>query len=181
MVACRSLASRICRKPWAPLWFWSMNRSPRCFTWMRPLAPDGCGQCGPRVSPVRWRDIQATPPSRLRSWTAAWTNPISISTDGPCIGRTIRPVLVVKRVSGAGTLSLATAVNTIPVAGTNIIIRGGTNGVKVSLAALLANDTDADSDTLSISAVSSASTNGGTEHCLAPARTLPCPHFRGFA
>jgi hypothetical protein len=52
-------------------------------------------------------------------------------------------------------------INTPPVAGNNTIERYPTQGVKVRLSTLLANDSDADSDTLTPT-VSSTSANGGT-------------------
>ncbi len=59
------------------------------------------------------------------------------------------------------TLTPAQVINTPPVAGADTIQRYPTQGVKVRLATLLANDSDADGDTLSIT-VSAASANGGT-------------------
>ncbi|HEY2951969.1 MAG TPA: MBG domain-containing protein, partial [Verrucomicrobiae bacterium] len=59
------------------------------------------------------------------------------------------------------SLDPAQVVNTPPLAGADTIERSPTNGVKVSLAALLSNDSDADGDTLTIT-VSSNSAAGGT-------------------
>ena len=52
--------------------------------------------------------------------------------------------------------------NNNPVPVEDPITRAGTQGVKVSKTTLLANDTDPDGDTLTISSVSSTSANGGT-------------------
>ena len=59
------------------------------------------------------------------------------------------------------TLTPALMINSAPVAGADTIERYPTQGVKVKLATLLANDTDADSDTLTAT-VSTTSANGGT-------------------
>ncbi len=59
------------------------------------------------------------------------------------------------------TLSPAQLVNTSPVAAADTLQRWPTNGTKVSVASLLANDSDADGDALSFVAVSPASANGG--------------------
>ncbi len=53
-------------------------------------------------------------------------------------------------------------INTPPIAASDTIERYPTNGVKVSIAALLSNDSDADNDSLMFVAVSATSTNGGT-------------------
>jgi hypothetical protein len=55
-----------------------------------------------------------------------------------------------------------TSANHLPVAGADAITRPDQQGTKVSVATLLSNDTDADNDTLSITAVSAASAQGGT-------------------
>src|SRR5205814_581764 len=64
----------------------------------------------------------------------------------------------------AGTTNLLSPnqlINTPPVTGTNIIVRDPTNGTKVSVAALLSNDSDADGDPITFVGVSTASVNGG--------------------
>lgn len=53
-------------------------------------------------------------------------------------------------------------VNTPPVAGPDTIERDPQSGAKVSIAALLSNDFDADGDTLAVAGVSATSVNGGT-------------------
>ena len=53
-------------------------------------------------------------------------------------------------------------VNTPPLAGPNTIERDPTGGVKVSVASLLGNDTDADFDPLSFAGANALSANGGT-------------------
>ena len=52
--------------------------------------------------------------------------------------------------------------NTPPVAGADTIERDPDSGVKVSIAALLANDSDADGDPIAFTGVSATSANGGT-------------------
>jgi hypothetical protein len=52
--------------------------------------------------------------------------------------------------------------NTPPVAGADTIERDPGSGVKVSIAALLANDSDADGDPIAFAGVSATSANGGT-------------------
>jgi hypothetical protein len=61
----------------------------------------------------------------------------------------------------SNTLSPDQVINSAPVAGADTIERYATQGVKVRLSTLLANDSDADNDTLNIT-VSSTSANGGT-------------------
>ena len=56
----------------------------------------------------------------------------------------------------------AQLVNTPPVATTDQIVRPATEGIKVLVADLLSNDTDADADALSFTSVNSPSANGGT-------------------
>jgi hypothetical protein len=53
-------------------------------------------------------------------------------------------------------------VDTPPVAGPYTLTRTGTNGAKVSIAALLSNDTDADGDPITFVGASAASASGGT-------------------
>jgi hypothetical protein len=60
------------------------------------------------------------------------------------------------------TTVVTTSVNHSPVAFADTIQRFATEGVKVGTSTLLANDTDPDSDTLTITAVSATSPNGGT-------------------
>lgn len=62
----------------------------------------------------------------------------------------------------SATLTPVQNVNTPLVAGADTIQRWPTNGVKVSLAALLSNDTDADGDTVTFVSVTNASPNGAT-------------------
>ena len=64
-------------------------------------------------------------------------------------------------VGSTNALSPDQVVNTPPVAGADTIERYPTQGVKVTLSTLLANDSDSDGDTLTIT-VSSSSANGGT-------------------
>ncbi len=59
-------------------------------------------------------------------------------------------------------LSPAQVINTPPVAGPVTIYRGLTNGVKVTMADLLANVSDADGDAITVVGVSATSANGGT-------------------
>ena len=59
-------------------------------------------------------------------------------------------------------LSPVQLINTPPVAGTNILWRDPTNGVNISIAALLSNVTDADSDPITFLGASTNSANGGT-------------------
>ena len=59
------------------------------------------------------------------------------------------------------TLAPVQLINTPPVAGADSLQRYPTNGVKVSIAALLANDSDADGDTVQFLSVSASSTGGG--------------------
>jgi hypothetical protein len=59
-------------------------------------------------------------------------------------------------------LSPAQLINTPPVAGTVTIERDPTNGVKVSIATLLSNDSDADGDPITFIAANTNSANGGT-------------------
>jgi hypothetical protein len=59
-------------------------------------------------------------------------------------------------------LSPAQLINTPPVAGTNILWRDPTNGVKIAIAALLANCSDADGDLIAFLGASTNSANGGT-------------------
>jgi hypothetical protein len=65
-------------------------------------------------------------------------------------------------VANSITTVVTTSVNHSPVAVADTIQRYATEGVKVGLSTLLANDTDPDSDTLTITAVSPTSPNGGT-------------------
>ena len=58
-------------------------------------------------------------------------------------------------------LGAVLVVNSIPVAGDNLIERYPSGSVKVSIATLLANDTDADGDTLTLVSVSSPTSNSG--------------------
>ncbi len=60
------------------------------------------------------------------------------------------------------TLSSVQLINTPPVAGPDTIERDPTNGVKVTIATLLSNDTDADGDVISFVSVSGTSAHGGT-------------------
>ena len=53
-------------------------------------------------------------------------------------------------------------INTPPVAGAHTIVRDPASGVRVSIATLLSNDTDADADLISFLGVSAASAYGGT-------------------
>ena len=53
-------------------------------------------------------------------------------------------------------------INSVPVAVGDTLERDPTNGVRVSIATLLSNDTDADSDPISFLGVSAISANGGT-------------------
>ncbi len=64
-------------------------------------------------------------------------------------------------VGSTNALTPNQVINTPPVAGADTIERYATQGVKVRLSTLLANDSDADSDTLT-PVVSSTSANGGT-------------------
>ncbi len=59
------------------------------------------------------------------------------------------------------SLSPPQVINTPPVAGVNIIERDPASGTKVSIAALLSNDLDADGDVLSFAGFSPTSANGG--------------------
>jgi subtilisin-like proprotein convertase family protein len=64
-----------------------------------------------------------------------------------------------------GTTNILTPsqlINTPPVAQPDVITRSGTNGTKVSIAAILSNDSDADGDPITFLGVSSPSVNGGT-------------------
>jgi subtilisin-like proprotein convertase family protein len=61
--------------------------------------------------------------------------------------------------SSSASLSPSQIINTPPVAGTDTLERYPTQGVKVRLADLLANDTDADSDSLAINITTSVTTN----------------------
>jgi subtilisin-like proprotein convertase family protein len=62
----------------------------------------------------------------------------------------------------SATLSPVQNVNTPPVAGPDTIQRWATNGVKVSLATLLSNDTDADGDPITFVTVTNLSPHGAT-------------------
>jgi subtilisin-like proprotein convertase family protein len=64
-------------------------------------------------------------------------------------------------VGSTNTLSPVQVINTPPVAGADTIERYASQGVKVRLSTLLANDTDADGDTLTVT-VATNSANGGT-------------------
>ncbi|MGA2865253.1 MAG: MBG domain-containing protein [Verrucomicrobiota bacterium] len=59
-------------------------------------------------------------------------------------------------------LSPAQVINTPPVAGPITLERGLTNGVKISIADLLTNDSDADGDLITLAGVNTTSANGGT-------------------
>ncbi|MBI5383957.1 MAG: Ig-like domain repeat protein [Verrucomicrobia bacterium] len=59
------------------------------------------------------------------------------------------------------TLAQSQLINTAPVAGADTIERSLTNGSKVLVSLLLANDSDADGDALQLLAVSATSANGG--------------------
>jgi hypothetical protein len=60
------------------------------------------------------------------------------------------------------TNSLTQVVNTLPVAGDDVLERLGASPVKVSIASLMSNDVDADGDPLSFLDVSPTSVHGGT-------------------
>ena len=60
------------------------------------------------------------------------------------------------------TLAPVQVINTPPIAGADTLERYPTNGVKVTLASLLANDSDADGDAISLVSMSGNSTHGGT-------------------
>jgi len=62
----------------------------------------------------------------------------------------------------SNSLSPVQLVNTPPVAGADTIERFGTNGTKVQIATLLANDSDADEDVITFVDVSPTSSQGGT-------------------
>lgn len=65
----------------------------------------------------------------------------------------------------SATLSPAQLINTVntpPVAGADTLLRYATNGAKVEITTLLANDTDADGDPISFVDVSSTSAQGGS-------------------
>jgi hypothetical protein len=64
-------------------------------------------------------------------------------------------------VGSTNTLSPVQVINTPPVAGADTIERYASQGVKVRLSTLLANDSDADGDTLTVT-VATNSANGGT-------------------
>ncbi len=66
------------------------------------------------------------------------------------------------------TLGSSQVINTRPIAAADALERGLNCGVKVRAATLLANDTDADSDPLTISSISSTSAEGGTVTTSAP-------------
>jgi hypothetical protein len=66
------------------------------------------------------------------------------------------------------SLDPSQVINTRPVASDDALLRGLNCGVKVRVATLLANDTDADSDSLTLSSVDSASVEGGTVTTAAP-------------
>lgn len=77
--------------------------------------------------------------------------------------------VIVSEYSGDGNFTGVTnqlaslqLVNTMPVAGANTAWRSNTNSVKIEVAALLEDDTDADGDTLSFLGASATSANGGT-------------------
>jgi hypothetical protein len=64
-----------------------------------------------------------------------------------------------------GTINMLTGtqlINSVPVAGPDTIERPLTNGVKVLVATLLGNDSDADGNPIELLSVSGTSTNGGT-------------------
>jgi hypothetical protein len=65
-------------------------------------------------------------------------------------------------VGTTNSLALDQVINTKPVAGDDTIQRYATEGVKVRVATLLANDTDADGDSLTFALNGSTSANGGT-------------------
>jgi hypothetical protein len=88
------------------------------------------------------------------------------------VGTNVYMVRAVKlEVSGSGSYynasqgifrSFEPSANILPVAGADTIDRDPTNSVKVSVATLLSNDTDADGDPISFLGVSATSVNGGT-------------------
>ena len=89
----------------------------------------------------------------------------SFSTSGLSVGTHV----VRAEYSGDGNFTGATnilapdqMINTPPAAVADTIERYPSNSVKVTIAALLSNDSDADHDTLTFVSVSSDSTNGGT-------------------
>ncbi len=65
-------------------------------------------------------------------------------------------------VTNNATTVVSTSVNHAPTAVADAIQRTATQGVKVSTTTLLSNDTDPDSDALSLTGVSGTTTNGGT-------------------
>ena len=82
-------------------------------------------------------------------------------------------------VGSTNTLTPAQVINTPPVAGADTIERYATQGVKVRLSTLLANDSDADGDTLTIT-VSGTSGNAGTITVSGDWATYtPAPEFTG--
>jgi hypothetical protein len=90
----------------------------------------------------------------------------------PEVGTNVYMVRAVKlEVSGSGSYynasqgifrSFEPSANILPIAGADTIERDPTNSVKVSIATLLSNDTDADGDPISFLGVSATSVNGGT-------------------
>jgi hypothetical protein len=87
----------------------------------------------------------------------------------PAVTTNVYMVRAVKlEVSGSGSYYNASQgifgqwSNTPPVAGADTIERDPGSGVKVSIAALLANDSDADGDPIAFAGVSATSANGGT-------------------
>ena len=56
----------------------------------------------------------------------------------------------------------AQLINTLPVAGADSLERDAAEGIKVTIASLLSNDTDADADPISFVAADATSVNGGT-------------------
>ncbi len=62
----------------------------------------------------------------------------------------------------SATLSPAQLINTPPVASADLVERGSTNGTKVAIAALLANDSDSDGDPVAFVSCASISAKGAT-------------------
>ncbi|MEO6035817.1 MAG: cadherin-like domain-containing protein, partial [Verrucomicrobiota bacterium] len=82
-----------------------------------------------------------------------WTSPAVLSRSATNLQTT--------SLTSLGDFQVAEAANTPPVAATDVVTRGGgTNGVKVLLSVLLANDTDVNGDVLSIVAVTNTSARG---------------------
>lgn len=77
-------------------------------------------------------------------------------------GGTNHLTLTATNIVGTNTQSFSLVINRPPVAGSDTLGTKENQSVNVMAAKLLANDTDADGDTLSVTAVSATSTNGGT-------------------